>query len=64
MPSLFKQLTPMLKWPMGLIYIIMMLGLALLVLYSLFLAVKSLVEDDTKKEQVRKTAEQIAEELE
>ena len=64
LPKLLKQLTPMLKWPMGLIYIIMMVGLAMLVLFSLYLAVKSLIEDDTKKEQVQKTAEQIAEELE
>lgn len=62
-PSLLKQLTPMLKWPMGLIYIIMMVGLCLLVFYSIFLAIKSLVEEE-KKETVAKTAEQIAEELE
>ena len=63
-PSLMKQLTPMLKWPMGLIYIIMMLGLLMVVLYSIFLAIKSLAVDDDKKEQVAKTAEQIAEEVE
>ena len=62
-PSLMVQLTPMLKWPMGLIYIIMMLGLLMVVLYAIFLAVKSLVEEE-KKEQVAKTAEQIAEEVE
>ena len=59
-----KQLTPMLKWPMGMIYIIMMVGLLLVVLFSLFMAVKSLVEDDSKKEKAVKTAEQIAEEVE
>ncbi|MBQ6526953.1 MAG: TRAP transporter small permease [Clostridia bacterium] len=63
-PSLMKQLTPMLKWPMGMIYIIMMLGLLLVVLFSLFMALKSLVEDDSKKENTVKTAEQIAEEVE
>ena len=46
------------------IYIIMMLGLLLVVLFSLFMALKSLVEDDSKKEMAVKTAEQIAEEVE
>ena len=64
LPKLLKQLTPMLKWPMGLIYIIMMVGLAMLVLYSLYLAITSLLGDDEKKAPVAKTAEQIAEELE
>ena len=64
LPTLMVQLTPMLKWSMGMIYIIMMLGLAMLTLYCAYLAVKGLLEDDRKKAAVVKTAEQIAEELE
>ena len=64
LPTLMIQLTPMLKWSMGMIYIIMMVGLGMLTLYCAFLAFKGLLEDDTKKAAVQKTAEQIAEELE
>ena len=64
LPTLMKQLTPMLKWSMGMIYIIMMVGLAMLTVYCAFLAIKGLIEDDSKKAAVVKTAEQIAEELE
>ncbi len=64
LPVLIVQLTPMLKWSMGMIYIIMMIGLAMLTLYCAYLAIKGLIEDDTKKAAVVKTAEQIAEELE
>ncbi|MBQ9582466.1 MAG: hypothetical protein IJR21_08850, partial [Synergistaceae bacterium] len=61
---LLVQKTPMLKWSMGMIYIIMMAGLSMLTLYCVFLAIKGVIEDDTKKEAAVKTAEQIAEELE
>lgn len=64
LPSLLVQKTPMLKWSMGMIYIVMMAGLSMLTLYCVFLAIKGLIEDDTKKEAAVKTAEQIAEELE
>ena len=64
LPTLMVQLTPMLKWSMGMIYIIMMVGLGMLTLYCVFLAIKGLVEDDRQKAAVVKTAEQIAEELE
>ena len=64
LPTLIVQKTPMLNWSMGMIYIIMMVGLAMLTLYCVYLAIKGLVEDDTKKAAVVKTAEQIAEELE
>ena len=64
LPTLMVQLTPMLKWSMGLIYIIMMLGLAMLTIYCLYLAILSLITDDSKKEKVEKTASEIAEEVE
>lgn len=64
LPTLLVQRTPMLKWSMGLIYIIMMLGLGMLTLYCIYLAVMSLVTDDSKKETVKKTAAEIAEEVE
>ena len=64
LPSLMVQLTPMLKWPMGLVYIIMMAGLVMLVLYCFYLSFLGIVTDDTKVEEVEKTAEQIAEEVE
>ena len=64
LPALIVQRTPMLRWSMGMIYIIMMVGLVMLTLYCVFLAIKGLIEDDTKKAAVVKTAAQIAEELE
>ncbi len=54
----------MLKWSMGMIYIIMMVGLGMLTVYCAYLAVMSLVTDDSKKEAVKKTAAEIAEEVE
>lgn len=64
LPTLLLQRTPMLKWSMGMIYIIMMLGLGMLTVYCCYLAVMSLVTDDSKKETVKKTAAEIAEEVE
>lgn len=66
LPTLMVQQTPMLKWSMGLIYIIMMLGLGMLTIYCGYLAVVSLFTDDSNKETVKmeKTAAEIAEEVE
>ncbi len=64
LPTLMVQVTPMLNWSMGLIYIIMMLGLGMLTLYCAYLAVLGLLVDDSKKETVKKTAAEIAEEVE
>lgn len=64
LPTLLAQRTPMLKWSMGLIYIVMMIGLGILTLYCAYLAVMSLIKDDSKKETVKKTAAEIAEEVE
>lgn len=64
LPTLLPQRTPMLRWSMGLIYIIMMLGLGMLTLYCCYLAVMGLITDDSKKETVKKTAAEIAEEVE
>jgi len=64
LPTLMVQVTPMMKWSMGLIYIIMMIGLGMLTLYCCYLAVLSLIVDDSKKETEKKTAAEIAEEVE
>lgn len=64
LPTLLLQRTPMLKWSMGMIYIIMMLGLGMLTVYCGYLAVLGLITDDSKKETVKKTAAEIAEEVE
>lgn len=63
LPKLMNQLTPILKWPMGIVYIIMLIGLVMLTLYSAYLAVMALVkkEEEVKRE---KTAAEIAEEVE
>lgn len=63
-PKLMVQTTPVLKWSMGMIYIIMMIGLGLLSLYFVYVAVCSLFEKKAVKPAVSKTAEQIAEEVE
>ncbi len=63
LPRLMVQTTPILKWSMGLMYIIMMVGLGMMSLYFVYLAFKSLFESE-KKPQTQKTAEQIAEEVE
>lgn len=64
MPSLMRQTTPVLKWSIGIIYIIMLIGLAILTLYFVYLAILGLVGADEKKSDKPKTAEQIAEEVE
>lgn len=63
LPRLMAQFTPILKWPMGLVYIIMMIGLLLLTVYSFFLAICVLARPE-KQEKKEKTAAEIAEEVE
>ena len=64
LPSLMRQVTPILKWPMGVIYVVMLLGLIMLTIYSAYLAVISLVKNDDNQEKKEKTAAEIAEEVE
>ena len=64
LPRLMAQSTPILKWPMGIIYIIMMVGLLLLTLYSFYLSLSALLRGDTKAQKIEKTAAEIAEEVE
>lgn len=64
LPRLMEQFTPILKWPMGLIYIIMMVGLLLLTVYSLYLALKAFFKADSTNDGREKTAAEIAEEVE
>lgn len=63
LPRLMEQSTPILKWPMGLVYVIMMIGLLLLTVYSFFLAFCALFRME-KQEKKEKTAAEIAEEVE
>ncbi|MDO5378782.1 MAG: TRAP transporter small permease [Clostridia bacterium] len=60
---LMEQFTPILKWPMGMVYVVMMIGLLLLTVYSFYLAVRALLLTE-KQEKREKTAEEIAEEVE
>ncbi len=63
LPNIMAQTTPILKWSMGMIYIIMMIGLLLLSLYFAYLAILGLAKG--KPEAVpKKTAAEIAEEVE
>lgn len=64
MPSLMRQTTPVLKWSIGVIYIIMLIGIGFLTLYLVYLAFLGLFGLDEKKSDTPKTAEQIAEEVE
>lgn len=65
LPTLMKQTTPILKWPMGLIYIVMMAGLAMLCAYFIYVAILGLLQDNKKEEKkVALTAAQRAEEVE
>lgn len=64
LPKLWGTQTPILKWSMGMIYLIMLVGLAMVTLYSAYLAVQGLLADPVKKVEVKKTAAQIAEEME
>ena len=58
------QVTPILKWPMGMIYIIMMIGFVMLTLYAVYLAIYALIFDESKVVKKEKTAAEIAEEVE
>lgn len=64
LPKLMKQTTPILKWPMGVIYIVMMLGIVMLVLYAVYLAIHVFLFDESKVVKKEKTAAEIAEEVE
>ena len=66
LPRLLPQKTPILKMSMGVIYIIMMAGLAMLALHCLYIAITGLITDPKASEKIKveKTAEQIAEEVE
>jgi TRAP-type C4-dicarboxylate transport system permease small subunit len=65
LPRIMPQTTPTLKWSMGMIYIIMMVGLSFLVLYFVYTAIMALLPSNkhTIPEEF-KTAEQRAEEVE
>lgn len=64
LPKLWSTQTPILKWSMGMVYLVMLIGLAMVTLYSVYLAILGLITDPTQKKEVKKTAEQIAEEVE
>lgn len=64
LPRLWKTQTPILKWSMGLIYLIMLVGLSMITLYSVYLALRGLLDAPDKKDTAKKTAEQLAEEVE
>lgn len=64
LPRLMGQTTPILKWSMGLIYIIMMIGLCFLTLYSVYMALGQLVQKHEKTDKKEKTMEEILEEVE
>lgn len=64
LPRLMAQFTPILKWPMGLIYVVMMSGLLLLTLYSFYLALRAVAAHESEGFQSEKTAAEIAEEVE
>lgn len=64
LPKLMPQTTPVLKWSMGMIYIVMMVGLGLLALYFVYVAIQSLFQKKPVQSAAPKTAEQIAEEVE
>ncbi len=64
LPRLMVQFTPILKWPMGLVYIVMMVGLLLLTLYSFYLALHACFENGSAGGTREKTAAEIAEEVE
>jgi TRAP-type C4-dicarboxylate transport system permease small subunit len=64
LPKLMSQTTPVLKWSMGVIYIIMLVGLAMLTLYSVYTAFYHLLVPEKKKDDSEKTAAEIAEEVE
>lgn len=64
LPRLMEQFTPILKWPMGLVYVVMMAGLLLLTLYSFYLAIRAVCKEDGADGGREKTAAEIAEEVE
>lgn len=64
LPSLMEQTTPILKWSMGMIYVIMMIGLLMLAIYSVYLAFIHLLDKNDTGEKREKTVEEILEEVE
>lgn len=64
LPRLWSTQTPILKWSMGMIYLVMLCGLAMVTLYSAYLSIDGLLTDPAKNDEPKKTAEQIAEEVE
>lgn len=64
LPNLMRQFTPILKWPMGAIYVVMLMGLVMLTVYSAYLAVMALVKNEDDQVKKEKTAAEIAEEVE
>lgn len=65
LPNIMGQTTPILKWSMGMIYIVMMIGLAMLSAYFAYQAVLGLVTRGHKADGLAgKTAAEIAEEVE
>lgn len=63
LPRLMTSRSAILKWPMGLIYLGMLLGLGMLALYAAYMVIFSLV-DRPSQEPKKKTAAEIAEEVE
>lgn len=64
LPKLMGQTTPILKWSMGMIYIVMMAGLCMLTVYSVYLALEQLVKKPEADSGKEKTMEEILEEVE
>ncbi|MGN0837932.1 MAG: TRAP transporter small permease [Pyramidobacter sp.] len=64
LPRLMNQTTPVLKWPMGVIYIVMLLGVGVMALYFVYLAFIGLCGADEKKPQAPKDIGKIVEEAE
>lgn len=64
LPQLMKQTTPILKWPMGMIYIVMILGIGFLTIFSAYTALGQLFQKPGKEKKEEKSVEEILEEVE
>lgn len=65
LPQLMVQTTPLLRWSMGMIYIIMMIGLGLLTIYSVYTAFEQLLgANQGNGKGKEKAVEEILEEVE
>lgn len=49
LPQLMTQTTPILKWPMGIIYAVMMFGMICMDIYFIYLAVLQLIPEKYRK---------------